>query len=299
MAKKTNKKSLRKSESTISEKASIEINPKKEPEAINASQETENMEVHHHAHHHGKKNWKSYFWEFLMLFLAVTLGFFVENQREHYIENLRAKEFSKSLIQDLQNDITAIQRNKKTASYYIALADSLINLSQSPLEGRASAQFSYYTRFMYWTGSVVWNRATFEQIKNSGSLRYFKNQHLLEKLMKYDGIINNIEMEAYNHQVRGNLLVSHINKIIEPAYHQKLSRYFLFSYDTISRETMENLFPANPESLENKRSEIRELLNMVVVQQRNLRNEIEGDWPLAEKMANELVNDFKKEYHIQ
>ena len=182
---------------------------------------------------------------------------------------------------------------------YIALADSLINLSQTQLEGRASAQFSFYTRFMYWTGSVVWNRATFEQIKNSGSLRYFKNQQLLEKLMKYDGIINDIEMEAYNHQVRGNMLVNHINQIIEPAYHQKLSRYFLYSYDTISRETIENIYPANPESLENKRSEIRELLNMVVVQQRNLRKEIESDWPKAEEMAKELVKDFKKEYHIE
>ena len=48
------------------------------------------MEVHHHSHTPRKK-WTHYFWEFLMLFLAVTLGFFVENQREHYIENLREK----------------------------------------------------------------------------------------------------------------------------------------------------------------------------------------------------------------
>ncbi len=284
---------------THSENNVNEILSNKNTEGINPSQETENMEVHHHAHHNGKKNWKSYFWEFLMLFLAVTLGFFFENQREHYIENLRAGEYSKSLIQDLQNDITAIQGHTKTATMYIALADSLINLSPTKLEGRAAAQFSFYTRFMYWTGPIIWNRATFEQIKNSGSLRYFKNQQLLEKLMKYDGIINKIEMEAYNNQVRGNLLVNHINQIIEPAYHQKLSRYFLFSYDTISRDTMESLFPANPESLESKRGEIRELLNMVVVQQRNLQKNVEIDWPQAEEMANELINDFKKEYHIQ
>ena len=43
---------------------------------------------------HRKKKMDSLFREFLMLFLAVTLGFFVENQREHYIEHVRAKEFS-------------------------------------------------------------------------------------------------------------------------------------------------------------------------------------------------------------
>ncbi len=262
--------------------------------------EAENMEVHHHTHHpHEKRNWKSYFWEFTMLFLAVTLGFFIENQREHYIENLRAKEFSKSMIKDLQNDIAAIQSHKKTSVMYIALADSIINLSQTRLEGRASAQFSFYARFMYWTTSIVWNRATFEQIKNSGGLRYFKNQQLLEKLMQYNGIINDIEMEAYNRQVRGNLLVNHINKILDPVYHHKLSRYFLYTYDTISRQTIENLYPANPESLESKRNEIRELLNMVTVQQRNLRRDLETDWPQAEAMANELILGFKKEYDIE
>src|SRR6187455_203479 len=125
MAENTDKENLDEPISTNPENTSNEIIPGKVPESINQRQETENMEVHHHTHHaHDKRNWKSYFWEFLMLFLAVTLGFFVENQREHYIENERAKEFSKSLIQDLQNDIVGIQRQKKTASMYIALADS-------------------------------------------------------------------------------------------------------------------------------------------------------------------------------
>ena len=258
------------------------------------------METHaHHLHKAPSHGWKHYFYEFLMLFLAVTLGFFVENQREHYIENLRAKEFSKSLIQDLQNDIAAIQRHKKTASMYIALADSSINLSQTRLEGRRAAQFSFYTRFMYWTGSIVWNRATFEQIKNSGSLRYFKNYQLLEKLMKYDALVNGIESEANSRQVRGNLLLKHINEIIEPGYHQRLSKYFLASLDTMSRETMENLYPANPESLENKRNEIRGMLNMIVVQQRNLQRDMNIPWKQAEELAIELISDLKKEYHLK
>ena len=267
---------------------------------INPDPEIEPMEVHHHTHHtHDKRNWKSYFWEFLMLFLAVTLGFFVENQREHYIEDQRAKEFSKSLIEDLQNDKVAVQTQVRSASMYIAIVDSLLKLSQHKLEGRTAAQFSFYTRFVYWTTPIVWNRATFEQIKNSGSLRYFKNHKLLEKIMQYDALINGIEAEAYNRQVRGNLLLNSINKIIDPAYHQKLSRYFLFSFDTISKDTMEGYFATHHESLENKRDEIREMLNMVVVQQRNLRKDITGDWQEADAMVNELINDLQKEYHLE
>jgi hypothetical protein len=257
------------------------------------------MEVHQHAQHGGKKNWKSYFWEFLMLFLAVTLGFFVENQREHYIEHVRAKEFSKTLVKDLQNDIGAIHEQNKSAKTYIAIADSLLVLNKSKLEGRLASQFSFYTRFMYWTAPITWNRATFEQIKNSGSLRYFKNYQLLEKMMKYEAIVNQIEAEAYNHTIRGNLLLKQINQVIEPSYHHELSKYFLWTLDTLSRKTMEALYPSNPESLENKRSEIREMLNMIVVQQRNLQRDIDDRWKEAEVLAVELINDLKKEYHFE
>ena len=257
------------------------------------------MEVHHHAHHGGKKNWKSYFWEFLMLFLAVTLGFFVENQREHYVESVRARDFSKTLVKDLQNDTGAIQAQKKSADTYIAIADTLFMLSQNKLDGRNAARFSIYTRFMYWTTSITWNRATFEQIKNSGSLRYFKNHHLLEKMMKYEALVNEIQMEAYNNTIRGNLLLKHINAVIEPRFHHQLSQYFLWSLDTMSGKVREALYNTNIETLENKRGEISEMLNMIVVQQRNLRRSKEVTWKRAEELAIELTNDLKKEYHFE
>ncbi len=59
---------------------------------------TDNMEVHHHPHVHHSKKWKNYLYEFLMLFLAVTAGFFVENLRENYIEHHRAKQFQNNYL---------------------------------------------------------------------------------------------------------------------------------------------------------------------------------------------------------
>ncbi len=256
------------------------------------------MEVHAHTHTPRKK-WTHYFWEFLMLFLAVFCGFLAENLREHNVEHIRAKEFSKSLVQDLQNDTAAINVQKKSAGIYITIADSLLKLSKTRLEGRNAAEFSFYTRFMYWTVPLSWNRATFEQIKNSGSLRYFKNYQLLEKLMKYDGLVNEIEGEFSNHQTRGNMLLKLINEIIEPEYHHDLSKYMLLSLDTMSKETRENCFSAKTEPLENKRGEIREMLNMIVVQQRNLRFGNDGRLRRAEELAIELISDLKKEYHLK
>src|SRR5258708_5726966 len=70
--------------------------------------EAKDMEVHHHAHAHGKKNWKDYFWEFLMLFLAVFCGFLAEYYLEHRIEKERGRQFIESFYQDLKTDTARI-----------------------------------------------------------------------------------------------------------------------------------------------------------------------------------------------
>ena len=49
------------------------------------NQETKEMEVHHHPKVE-KKNFKEYLLEGLMIFIAVTLGFFAESIREHFTE---------------------------------------------------------------------------------------------------------------------------------------------------------------------------------------------------------------------
>ncbi len=54
------------------------------------------MEVHAHTHT-ARKKWTHYFWEFLMLFLAVFCGFLAEYKLEHTIENQREKKYVYSL----------------------------------------------------------------------------------------------------------------------------------------------------------------------------------------------------------
>ena len=84
----------------------------KTSDIINPTSDIKEMEVHQHTHPaHGKKNWKDYFWEFLMLFLAVFCGFLAEYQLEHVIENSREKQFIRSYIEDLKTDTAAINRN--------------------------------------------------------------------------------------------------------------------------------------------------------------------------------------------
>jgi hypothetical protein len=66
------------------------------------------MEVHHSHHHGQKKKIKEYFLEFLMLFIAVTLGFFAENLREKQIEQHREISYLKNVHEDLQLDLKGL-----------------------------------------------------------------------------------------------------------------------------------------------------------------------------------------------
>ncbi len=65
------------------------------------------MEVHHHPHVE-KKGFKEYFLEFIMIFLAVTLGFIAENIRESFKEHSLRKEYVRSFYEDLKTDTAKI-----------------------------------------------------------------------------------------------------------------------------------------------------------------------------------------------
>ena len=109
MADNTEEEHLENPANNQSENPSDEITPAKDSDTITPNQEIENMEVHKHPHHvTHKKKWGEYFIEFLMLFLAVYLGFLAENYREHQVEKERGKQYIESFYQDLKTDTAKI-----------------------------------------------------------------------------------------------------------------------------------------------------------------------------------------------
>src|SRR5579872_6549949 len=70
------------------------------------------MEVHHHPEvHHKRKKFKEYFLEFLMVFLAVTMGFFAENIREYFSDQEKEKKYVQTLYHDLKDDTAHLNGN--------------------------------------------------------------------------------------------------------------------------------------------------------------------------------------------
>ena len=128
-----------------------------------------------------------------MLFLAVTLGFFVENKREHMIEHKRAKEYALMLKQDLINDTLQLglfmsgndslqEIFSRITATFKKTKDS-VTLSDFHVQNKSSIDLSVFVPY----------DATYSQLKSSGNLRYFSNTILVVKLGHYEAQIKRSE----------------------------------------------------------------------------------------------------------
>ena len=142
------------------------------------------MEVHHHTQT-SRKKWTHYFWEFFMLFLAVTLGFLVENRREHFIEHQREKVYARLLYDDLKKDTASLNQVITIKNWRGQKIDSLLYLLVLPDLQENAAPIYYYSSFLNTDIPYVPNEATIQQLRSSGALRYFKNPELYNAITRY------------------------------------------------------------------------------------------------------------------
>ena len=190
------------------------------------------MEVHAHTHTERKK-WTHYFWEFFMLFLAVTLGFLVENQREHYIENKRESKYIRSIIEDLKADTAwtsqyFIDQNRSVNCY-----DSVILLLGLTKRDEVQQQRLYYMARLAIRLSQF-NRVNdnaYEQIKNSGNLRLLHSQEIVDSISGYYFRSKEIEFMSNILTLRQQALLEQEAKIFNGNVYQQMvdSKTFQFS----------------------------------------------------------------------
>jgi hypothetical protein len=207
-----------------SEKPVIEMIPAIGTDTINPNQETENMEVHHHAHDpaapHHKKNWKSYFWEFLMLFLAVFCGFLAEYQLEHVVEHNREKQYIESMVDDLKTDSIRIaffiNANKRQVSGF----DSLLqNIYHTPYTDSSIKTLYYFKEtFTLIQSKINFSKTTISQLKNSGGFRLIRKRAAADSIISYDIDTDRAESQGQAIYNAGQKLLDLSVKIFDGEY---------------------------------------------------------------------------------
>ena len=149
------------------------------------------MEVHHHPHVE-KKNFNEYFLEFLMIFLAVTLGFFAENMREHIIEVTTEHEYVKSFYEDLTADEKDLQNTINYLNEQASIADSLSILMNNISTAQPANLIYVYLRAI--TRSEVFNvnDRTIIQLRNAGGMRLIRNKNVSDSMVAYYKEVDNL-----------------------------------------------------------------------------------------------------------
>ena len=149
------------------------------------------MESHKSQTHAKEKHFKQYLFEFFMLFLAITLGFFVENLRERQVESNREKDYIRSIAEDLKQDINQLDTIIMRRAIKNQMMDSLLYLLNSANPDEHGNNVYYYARWAPRTYRFYPNDRTIQQL-NSGNWRLIRNIKVSDALLAYNSTVRSI-----------------------------------------------------------------------------------------------------------
>ncbi|MCX6189385.1 MAG: hypothetical protein NTW54_07270 [Bacteroidetes bacterium] len=169
--------------------AVVENTSSTEIEIENINQDQNNMEVHHHPDlHHKRKKFREYFIEFIMIFLAVTLGFFAESYRESRVDRSKEFEYVKSMMEDALRDSANFQQAITLNQNRINKLDTLRKLCFNyNMDG--SNDFSIYRLFrasLRHPDLASPTERTMTQLKNAGGMRLILKNAVSDSIIQYD-----------------------------------------------------------------------------------------------------------------
>jgi hypothetical protein len=132
-----------------------------------------------------KKHIGSYAIEFILLFSAVTLGFFAENYREGLVERKTEKMYLQSLIKDLGQDTLKIDfsiQSKEIKDRYFDTLYTILYQSPRPWPTR---KLYYISRYLLIREPFYGTMGTIHQLENAGGFKLIQNENLVDKINAY------------------------------------------------------------------------------------------------------------------
>jgi hypothetical protein len=248
------------------------------------------MEVHQHTHT-ARKKWYHYFWEFFMLFLAVTLGFIVENWREHTVEHRREKQFVRSMIEDLKFDTASLNGYMTDQKRALEAYDSVIFLLNQKSRTAAEQKRLYYQLriAMRLGGYPETNESTYEQMKSSGNLRLFSEQYIADSISRYYFKLKDIALITTQLLLRQQSLLDYEGEVFNGSAFQSMVDKKTFTF---------NEPPGNPPLMTDDERFINKcvirihyLFSLMLFSQNFIKNQVNE--------AARLILFLKKEYHLE
>lgn len=247
------------------------------------------------------KNIRKYTFEFILIFLAVFLGFLADNIREQYAEQQLANELAKSFYEELKSDSVVIAskiagriKKERAIEYMVAFfKDSSLTSSSKNLSINFIWATTVRTPTIFTPRTVV-----LEQLKSSGSLRYFKSKELQrlvgELSVAIDYLVERQQLEALvYHEYIEPIMIHHMDYDFQ---------YQLFSdgiFDRLeSYETSDESIPfrlSQPEKINRQ-----QLINVLgYYHTNNLKSTRMIPFKAYSEVNAALLQELRHEYHLK
>ena len=238
---------------------------------------------------HETKKFSDYLREFLMIFLAVSLGFMADSTREKFAEHNQEKTYIKSMIEDLEKDTLNIDYVIKDFIKINYRLDTILALYDTAVSGFSPSwtlnfidlALKGYTDFFY-------TDRTLQQLKNSGGMRLIASRAASNGIIEYDAQIKQLDKNEI---------------FLSDAYHQiKESSDKIWNYRKMYQAIQSTSWKSqpvppgnywishNPESIEYLYNTLGNYKRFTVLYVREITE--------IKKIGLALMEDLKKEYKL-
>ena len=221
-----------------------------------------------------------------MLFLAVTLGFFVENQREHYIEHKRGLQYIRSFVEDLKTDTSRFSivikgfAKKEAQLDQLYLCNDSIRLNKGPSD---CIRNIYAATIGY--DDLIYTDRTLQQLKNAGGLRLLEEEDA-DSIILYDQLLR-------------YLLKVESSSLQEMQTRVRASRNSVFAYSEITETSWsKGTQPEKVDLISSDKELLNRFFNEVMVYRFACRFQFRQTIRLREK-AVALIKFYSEKYHLK
>ncbi len=263
------------------------------------------MEVHAHTHPSTssghRKKWTHYFWEFLMLFLAVFCGFLAEYQLEHKIEKDRERQFIETMVEDLKTDTSKLNRLIRVRKKRIRELDTLFSLIANDeylINGKKV--YELYD-LPYWDVLRFFpSDRTMQQLKNGGNLRLIRKMNVSNAIIKYDVLVRTYkEYEALQTEL-ANQFNQHVEKLLDPVILNQAKMAYVnkqLDADTVIQRAGSLNLPTDIE-MQTLTAADKKIFLKYIYQVKTIYLALRRDNILEKELAEVTLALIIKEYHL-
>lgn len=189
--------------------------------------------------YYSKRRVKDFIFEFIMIFVAITGGFFMDNLRERVVEHRKEKEYIERLVIDLNEDTTNLKILMRQNREQMEMLDSLVNMLEKPISNIDIQFITLLADNLNNSHLFTPRDVTMSQLKNTGELRLVEESKVSESIVSYYSYI-----ESVNHDL-GNAN----SKFVDDSFKEEMT---FINFNQIFKDKELKINNANKMTLENR-----------------------------------------------